>query len=235
MVLRPQGLLPERRRKLELTEGIGARPSSDGDAAPVSRAGHGHGRPRRRRPHRRSCAPSTWSRSSAASSRSNDVSFEIPTALDRLDHRAQRRRQDDVLQHAHRPLQADPRADPRSTTRHHPQAARRDHRAGGRAHVPEHPPVRRDERARERDGRPPLAHAGRAVRLDPAAAVGAARGARRSASTARELLAYVGLQPEHLRPARRPTSPTATSAGWRSPARSPPSRSCCCSTSRPPA
>ena len=34
---------------------------------------------------------------------------------------------------------------------------------------------------------------------------------------------------------RPATCPTATSAGSRSPARSPPTRSCCCSTSRPPA
>ena len=41
----------------------------------------------------------------------NDVSFRVPGAVDRLDHRAQRRRQDDVLQHAHRALQADARDD----------------------------------------------------------------------------------------------------------------------------
>ena len=41
--------------------------------------------------------------------------FAIPRALDRLDHRAQRRRQDDVLQHAHRALQADARARSPST------------------------------------------------------------------------------------------------------------------------
>ena len=39
----------------------------------------------------------------------SEVSFAVPGADDRLDHRAQRRRQDDVLQHAHRPLQAEPR------------------------------------------------------------------------------------------------------------------------------
>ena len=39
-------------------------------------------------------------------------------------------------------------------------------------------------------------------------------------------------RPAHPRRARDRTSPTATSAGSRSPARSPPSPSCCCSTSR---
>ena len=47
---------------------------------------------------------------------------------------------------------------------------------------------------------------------------------------ARELLAYCGLAGS--RTATRATSPTATSGGSRSPARSPPSRSCCSSTSR---
>ena len=45
----------------------------------------------------------------------NDVTFYDPAPVDRLDHRAQRRGQDDVLQHAHRPLQADARAGSRST------------------------------------------------------------------------------------------------------------------------
>ena len=35
------------------------------------------------------------------------VSFRVPEQLDRVDHRPERRRQDDVLQHAHRALQAD--------------------------------------------------------------------------------------------------------------------------------
>ena len=50
---------------------------------------------------------------------------------------------------------------------------------------------------------------------------------------ARELLEFCGLRAEG-RGDRRGTSRTATSAGSRSRARSPPSRSCCCSTSRRP-
>ena len=46
---------------------------------------------------------------------------------------------------------------------------------------------------------------------------------------ARELLRYCGLPRRHDERAAR--SPTATSGGSRSPARSPPTRSCCCSTS----
>ncbi|MBK7137438.1 MAG: hypothetical protein IPH73_14970 [Rhodocyclales bacterium] len=53
------------------------------------------------------------------------------------------------------------------------------------------------------------------------------------AQRAHELLRYVGIH-RHGNISRA-TSPTATSAGWRSPAPSPPSRSCWRSTSRLPA
>ena len=39
----------------------------------------------------------------------DDVDFTVPDALDRQPHRAERRGQDDVLQHAHGRLQADAR------------------------------------------------------------------------------------------------------------------------------
>ena len=130
----------------------------------------------------------------------DDVNFAIPRARDRLDHRAQRRRQDDVLQHAHRPLQADASGaiafDGHDITA---RAARQDHGAGHRAHVPEHPPVRHDERAGERAGRPARAHEGRAVRLDLPHAGRAQGGAARCARRRARLLEYVGLQPRHLR------------------------------------
>ena len=71
-------------------------------------------------------------------------------------------------------------------------------------------------------------------------AVGAALGLswhrreeREGREQAEELLDFVGISAQ--RPARpRRTCPTATSAGWRSPGRWPPTRGCCCSTSRPP-
>ena len=72
------------------------------------------------------------------------------------------------------------------------------------------------------------------VRLDPPHAARAARGAR----GAREGARAARLRRRRRAPRttmRRPTSPTATSAAWRSPARSPRTRSCCCSTSRRPA
>ncbi len=55
---------------------------------------------------------------------------------------------------------------------------------------------------------------------------------RRVRETAREMLGYAGLA-ERCSSRSRRTSPTATSAGSRSPGRSPPSPACCCSTSRP--
>ena len=75
----------------------------------------------------------------------DDVSFDDRAALDRLDHRPQRRRQDDLLQHAHRALQADAGRitfDGKDITGTRPG---HHHRAGHRAHVPEHPPVRDDD------------------------------------------------------------------------------------------
>ena len=51
---------------------------------------------------RRSSSPITSPSTSAASPRSATSSFDDPGEVDRLDHRAQRRRQDDVLQHADR-------------------------------------------------------------------------------------------------------------------------------------
>ena len=57
---------------------------------------------------------------------------------------------------------------------------------------------------------------------------------REAREHARELLAYVGPARATSTTSSRSTSPTATSAAWRSPARSRPTPSCCCSTSRPP-
>ena len=58
---------------------------------------------------------------------------------------------------------------------------------------------------------------------------------RETEARARELLDYVGLSSDVVPVATRASSPTATSAASRSRERSPRSRSCCCSTSRPPA
>ena len=55
----------------------------------------------------------------------NDVNFTVPQQVDRLDHRPQRRGQDDVLQHADRALQADDRRGSSSTAQRHHRQARR--------------------------------------------------------------------------------------------------------------
>ena len=234
MVLRPQGLIPERRRSWSSPSGIAAevaeiarsrcawsaRAGGTAPAAPVAdaimRAEH-------------------IIKQFGGLVAVDDVSLDDPARLDRVDDRAERRRQDDVLQHAHRACTSRRRDGSCSASATSPAprpdvitALRR------RAHLPEHPPVRRDDRAGERDGRASRADAGGPVRLDRAPAAGPPRGARGRAS-APASCSTTSACDRGRRPARQRSCPTATSAGWRSPARWPPSRSCCCSTSRPPA
>ena len=88
----------------------------------------------------------------------SDVGITIQRGPGLRPDRPQRRRQDDLLQRAHRPVHARLRQ-----LRARRQALQADRGARGgqgrhRAHLPEHPPVRRDDGARERDGRPPRAH-----------------------------------------------------------------------------
>ena len=154
-----------------------------------------------------------------------------PGALDRLDHRAQRRRQDDVLQHAHRALQADRRADRLRRQRHLAPAPGPHHRPRHRAHVSEHPPVRDDDGGGERMvGQHARMRAGlfgsilRPPRVRREESDVRAKPRRRSATSGCRSASTTSW---------RSTSPTATSAASRSPARWPPSRGCCCSTSRP--
>ena len=231
MVLRPQGLIPERRHQAEFdvaepTEGSECR----GDArmsTPEAQAEQD----------RLNAGPAVLetvylTKIFGGLTAVDGVSFRVPEKVDRLDHRAERRREDDVLQHADRALQAVARRCHLRRQEGDVEAARPDHRAGGRADVPEHPPVRDDVGGRERAGRPARAPEGERLRFDPPHAAGAARGeggAREGARAARLR------RRREAAPRRRVelSEPTATSAGWRSPARSPRTRSCCCSTSRP--
>ena len=80
--------------------------------------------------------------------------LRYPARIDRVAHRAERRRQDDVLQHDHRLLRPDRRGDHlRRPAAHDPiegqgpveEAARSDG-DGDRAYLPEHPAVRRHVR-----------------------------------------------------------------------------------------
>ena len=105
-----------------------------------------------------------------------------------------------------------------------------DHQARHGPHVPEHQAVRRDDRAGERGRRRGRAAQDERARcVDPAAA--SHREEQEVVERASALLEFVGIAD---RPRTRPaTCPTASSAGWRSPGRWPPSRSCCAWTSRP--
>ena len=104
---------------------------------------------------------------------------------------------------------------------------------GHRAHVPEHPPVRRDDRAGERDGRPPRAHAARCARRGVAHPHGRRRGSADPRARARAARLR-GHRPSAATTARARCR-TATSGASRSRARWPPIPSCSRSTSRPPA
>ena len=68
---------------------------------------------------------------------------------------------------------------------------------GHGADVPEHPPVRDDERGRELHGRPELAHEGGPVRLDHPHPRRPQGGEARSSEKAREELSYVGVAKRH--------------------------------------
>ena len=144
MLFRPGGPDPRGAPAARDRDGVHDEPLMDVPA----RAGgvSGGRRPAPRRP--RSCA-----RSSAASSRSNDVDFTIPRGSIVEPDRPERRRQDDVLQHDHGRLQADRRRGDLRRRGHRRPAAARDHRARHRPDVPEHPPVPADDRARERPRR----------------------------------------------------------------------------------
>ncbi len=111
------------------------------------------------------------------------------------------------------------------------QAAARDHRARRRADVPEHPPLPEHDGARERPGRDARAPQGRDRQERAPDAGRQARGARGASSAPASCSPSAGSSGASGR-STRGTSPTATSAASRSPARSRPSRSSSCSTSR---
>ena len=113
------------------------------------------------------------------------------------------------------------------------QAAARDHRARDRPHVPEHPALHADDRARERARRDALPPARRDPRLDRAHEEG--DGARRRRRATRRASCSSTAACRGATRSRPALCPTATSAGSRSRAPLPPTRSCCCSTSRRPA
>ena len=137
--------------------------------------------------------------------------------------------QDDVLQRDHGCLPAElGLGDVRRRADRQDQAPR-DHPARNRADFPEHPAVRGDDRAGERDGghRRPAPHVGprRAVPIAHGTGV---RSARRSKGRQRCCTSSGSRTAVRRRPR---TCPTAISAGWRSRGRWPPSPSCCAWTS----
>ena len=155
-------------------------------------------------------------------------------------HRSERRRQDLAVQLPHRRLPPAARARSSSTAPSwrrrldpRPQAAQ-DRPARHRPHLPEHPAVPGADGAGERPGRGRDAAAFRPDQPHARAARTAAATTGRAPPRRIALLDRVGLRGARNDLGRR-RCPTASSAGWRSPARSAPGPSCCCWTSRPPA
>ena len=182
------------------------------------------------------CSSSTTSPcASAASSALDDVEPGRHRGRDLRAHRSQRRRQDDGLQRRHRRLPADRGRGPlRRASRWSGMQAPPDHQARHRPHVPEHPALPQHDRARERDGRRRRPPPHQRARRRPAACPGTAREEREGRDA--------GHRAARLR-RHRPS-------GRRRPAKNLPygdqrrleiaralatDRSCCCSTSRPPA
>ena len=226
MLFRPEGLIPSKRGAAEMHEGVHDEPLYDVAARGSRRHERGaeqsDERPRRDRHPQGVRRPRRGQRRRLhRAARQGDLA-----------DRPERRRQDDVLQHAHRRLQADGGHGHAARRGRDRQAAARDHRARDRAHVPEHPPLPEHDGARERARRHARAAEGEPLQLDPAHARRQARGEARRASARSSCSSTPVCAASGRR--RRRTCRTATSAGSRSRARSRPSRSCCCSTSRPP-
>ena len=163
------------------------------------------------------------------------VTFHINDGRDLRAHRPQRRRQDHLLQRDDRRLPADRGRGPlRRASRSASCKRFQITKLGHRPDVPEHPAVPEHDGAGERDGRrrrPPPHRRG----LGAAAAAASttreeAEGQRAGAASCSS--SWASASGPTSWPA---TCPTATSAGSRSPARWPPTRSCSASTSRPPA
>ena len=140
-------------------------------------------------------------------------------------HGPQRRRQDDLLQRADRPLQARPRPRAVRRRRHHRPLAAGHRAAGHRALLPAHEPVRRIHGLRERGDR-----AAGDARARPRCAgprlcrSGAGRRGARDPG-----YGWVSAPAPTTSPRR---CPMANGARWRSPWRSPAGPSSCSSTSR---
>ena len=156
--------------------------------------------------------------------------------LDRVAHRPERRGQDDVLQPAERGLSPDVGE---SITfdgdRHLGHLAPHEiAELGIGPHLPEHPPLQGHDRARQRDGRSPRPHERRVVRGDPRLP-----GVRREEEAAIEkrafeLLELVGL-PRRYEDELAKNLPYGDQRRLEVARAWPASRSCSCSTSRPPA
>ena len=181
-------------------------------------------------------APSTSTKEFGGLVAVNDVSLEIPTHAIVSIIGPNGAGKTTFFNMLTGPVQADARPDPASATATSPRARPDVITALGVARTFQN--IRlfgAMTRARERDGRPARADERRACSARSSGRRGCAARSARCASAAREMLALRRTAAERqFDQLARQLSATATSAASRSRARSPPSRSCCCSTSRPP-
>ena len=229
MILRPQGLIPEKRHKMELAEHVGHVGRNPLHGTDMSATQSPQQPPSLSNP--AILEATNITKQFGGLTAVSDVTFTLPERSIVSIIGPERRREDDVLQHAHGLLPPDARRDRVRRAQHHRRPAGPRDEGGDGADVPEHPPVRDHDRDGERDDRRALADARRSVRLDHPHAAGAARGAR----GAREGARRARVRRASSRAGTtiwRSTSPTATSGAWRSRARWRRTRRCCCSTSR---
>ena len=230
MLFRPAGLIPERRHKIEIEEGVHDTPFYDVQT---------EGTLTDRNPTRRLMAADNLIEVDEAAQgvrrprRHGRRRLHDPARLDRRADRAERRRQDDVLQPAHGRLQADLGLDRVRRDRGRPTCRRTRSPRSGIGRTFQNIRLFAQMTAVENVlvGMHCRLHGGILGSILRTAAGASAR-KRRRATRARELLVYCGLPRRHEEQAG--TCPTATSAGSRSRARSRPTRSCSCSTSRRP-
>ena len=245
MLFRREGLLPETRTRQVLQEpergeleSVGADLAGGadlrGDDGMTAAASHGPATAAG--PLAEHCTPTTSPSSSAAWSRSTTSSFTIPEAAIVSLIGPERRRQDDVLQRAHRPLPADRGRGATSASADvtgHPAAQASP--AMGLARTFQN--IRLFNLMTAEENVMVAMHSAPEGRACSATVLPTPRQRReeREAPRVRPRAARLRRHRQDRGRATPATSPTATSAGWRSPGRWRCGPRCCCSTSRRPA
>jgi ABC-type branched-subunit amino acid transport system permease subunit len=161
----------------------------------------------------------------------DDVSFEVRLGRDRRPDRAQRRRQVDHVQPAHRHAAHDVGPGRVPGPGRHPPVAARHRAAGAGPHLPAREAAPAHEPAGQRGAGRALPHPRRHRARRPASSIAP----RRRRSSPRPGASWTASAWPSARTSRRAACRWARSASWRSPARWPPTRCCWCWTNPRPA